>query len=67
MTFIAPARPADIGGASLLFGRKASKPRACPMIADEDGARRALGTDGGLPAAALTGSAIEHLARIALG
>ena len=67
MTFIAPPRPAAIGGASFPFGRKASKPRKRLLIADEDGARRALGADGGLPAVALTGSAIEHLARIALG
>jgi hypothetical protein len=67
VTFIAPPRPADTRDSGFLFGRRASKPRVRLAIADEDGARRALGTDGGLPMAALAGSSIEHLARIALG
>ena len=66
MTFIAPPRFADARGASFL-GRRTSKPKGRPMIGDEECARRALGIDGGLPAAALAGSTIEHLARIALG
>ena len=67
MTFIAPTRSADVLGASLFLGRRASKPKGRPGFADEECARRALGTDGALPPAALAGSAIEHLARIALG
>ena len=64
--FIAPPRFADARGASFL-GRRTSKPKDRPMIADEEGARRALGSDGGLPSAVLAGDSIEHLARIALG
>ena len=66
MTFIAPAHPADIGRISIL-GRKATKARDRMRIADEDGARRAVGADDSFPAAAAVGSSIEHLARIALG
>ena len=67
MTFIVPPRSADVIGALVFFGRKASRPKGRPMVADEECARRALGIDGSLPAAALAGSTIEHLARIALG
>lgn len=67
VTFIAPPSSADRHGASFFFGRRAAKPKDRIRIADEDGARRALGIDGVLPAATLAGSSIEHLARIALG
>ena len=67
MTFIAPSPTAGTRGASSLFGRRAPKSNVRPMLADEDGARRALGSDGELPAAALADRSIEHLARIALG
>lgn len=67
MTFIAPPRSADLRGAPSFFGRKASRPKGRAVIADEECARRAIDIDGGLPPAALAGSAIEHLARIALG
>ena len=66
MTFIAPALPAEIGGIRF-FGRKAPKPKPRLRIADEDGAREAIGADGSMPAVALAGSSLEHLARIALG
>jgi len=36
-------------------------------FANEDGARKTLGTDLQLPAAAQIGASMEHLARIALG
>ncbi len=36
-------------------------------FADEDGARKTLGIDLQLPAAAQIGASMEHLARIALG
>ena len=66
MTFIAPAHSAEIGRISF-FGRKATKAKDRMRIADEDGARRAIGGDDSLPVVALPGSSIEHLARIALG
>ncbi len=66
MTFIAPTQFADIGRISV-FGRRAAKAKGHLRIADEDGARRAIGADDRFPVAALAGSSIEHLARIALG
>lgn len=66
MTFIAPAHPADPRGAPFFFGRKTARPKDRLRIGDEDGARRALGSDGSaLPASPRM--SIEHLARIALG
>ncbi len=67
VTFIAPPRSADVCDAPFFLGRKASKPKGRAVIADEECARRAIDIDGGLPPAALAGSSIEHLARIALG
>lgn len=67
MTFLAPAQTADARLVPALFGRRAVRPRGRVLIAGEDGARRALGDEHGLPVAALRGTSIEHLARIALG
>lgn len=67
MTFLAPSHTVDLRGASSFFGRKASKPKDRLRIADEDGARRALGPDGLPPAGGSRAASIEHLARIALG
>ena len=66
MTFIAPVHPADLRGSPFFFGRKTARPKDRLRVADEDGARRALGTDGSVPPAS-PGASIEHLARIALG
>ena len=65
MTFVAPARTAAIGSPTF-FGRRTVKPRPRILIADEDGARQALGGDSRMPPAA-TSPSLEHLARIALG
>ena len=67
MTFIAPVRPADHRATSFRFGRKAPKPSDRLWIADEDGARRALGSVETMPVPAMAGISIEHLARITFG
>ena len=68
MTFIAPAPPAGpLAGAvhpRVPLGRIPIPQR---RGGDEDGARRALGTDGLAPVAMLPGTSLEHLARIAFG
>jgi len=70
MTYLAPATfPSVFTGyrrpiAAIRGGLATSTPRG---FADEDGARKTLGIDLQLPAAAQIGASMEHLARIALG
>ena len=69
MTFIAPAQTvgafADPIRPPMRVRRISASIRRRP--ADEDGARRALGTDGLAPVAMRPGTSLEHLARIAFG
>ena len=67
MTFLAPVSTAEVRVPSVLWSRKGVKPKGRVLIADEDGARRALGFDAGLSVPAMAGTSIEHLARIVLG
>ena len=69
MTFI-PVSRSDLDGdlfrAVAVFQRSAISMSRKPS-ADEDGARKALGTDQQFPVAIVAGATLENLARIALG
>ena len=67
MTFISSVR--SVGDRTNPFTalRRASKVQGPRRIGDEDGARRAMGTDLLVPAIPSPGASLEHLARIALG
>ncbi len=67
MTLAFAVRLSSPRAAPFLLGRRTPKPKGGLRIADEDGARRALGAEGLPSAFAPTAAGIEHLARIALG
>ena len=67
VTFISPAASADLRGAPFFLGRKPARVKDRLRIADEDGARLALGPDTTLPTSGVSAISLEHLARIALG
>ncbi len=69
MTFVAPSVSAvSVAPAIRLFRPiKVRLPLSRIRAADEDGARRALGSDFDIPASLASGSLLEGLARIALG
>ena len=56
----------DMFRSTAVLQRSASNTRR-RSSADEDGARKALGTEQQLPAAIVAGASLENLARIALG
>ena len=69
MTFIPLSRSYDGGlfrSTASAIQRSAMSARRKPL-ADEDGARKALGTEHQFPVAIVAGASLEHLARIALG
>ena len=66
MTFIGPTRITG-HGRPFPAPRKPARLSMARRGADEDGARRALGSDPAFPDLAAVGTTIEHLARIALG
>ena len=66
MTFITPIRtPGDVRPA--VARRKPPRVPPSLLLTDEDGARRALGSELALPDPAAIGAGLKHLARIALG
>jgi hypothetical protein len=70
MTFVAPLTSSLSAGPAirpLIPAGKGRLPLARGRAADEDSARRALGTDFALPSVISSGAVIEDLARIALG
>ncbi len=67
VTFIDAAAATEVTGPQIRIQGNRGKAACRIRLADEDGARRALGADPQVPAALLPGSALEHLARIALG
>ncbi len=69
MTFVAPPSSTVSSGVAvrLPLSAKSRLPLARVRAADEDSARRALGTDFVMPAALTSGTVLEDLARIALG
>jgi hypothetical protein len=70
MTFVAPMTSSLSTGPAirpLISAGKIRLPLARGRAADEDSARRALGTDFAMPAVIASGAVLEDLARIALG
>ena len=69
MTFIPVSRSnsdSDTFSSAAVLQRSGLSTRRKPS-ADEDGARKALGTDQQFPVAIAAGASLENLARIALG
>lgn len=67
MTFIASSQAFGDLVRPLVPGRKPLRASGRLRLGEEDGARKALGTDGHGPAGVRAGSSLEDLARIALG
>ena len=70
MTFIDLSRTDLEGGplwSTASIGPRPIMAKRRRPLADEDGARKALGMDQPLPVSLLAGASLEHLARIALG
>jgi hypothetical protein len=69
MTFVAPTSSAASTGPAIRLSipARGRLPLSRIRAADEDSARRALGSDFDIPASLASGSVLEGLARIALG